>query len=234
MSTTGSMVSGGVDYEEEMPLPRHVDEGDLDDSLESVRIAMQRLRDDTARGFREIHDSVRATAISVVSDETGELPSLLAKHGSIENIISSVTDSQLRLLDQSFHTAMGNLEQRVTKAHAGTKMITLFRRMVEEVNSRHEDSERRMRHLEELVSQRGVSQPGLVGQEETVVIGGRQVSTSMVAVLQTIRELETRVDVLTARAKHGGVSIGDKTFQSEVELQALWHKHDPAGNGLAA
>jgi len=232
MSTTGSMVSGGVDNEEEMS--RHVDEGEMGDSLESVRSAMQRLRDDTARGFRELHDSVRATAISVVSDETGELPSLLAKYGSIENVISAVTDSQLRVLEQNFHTAMGNLERRVTKSHAGTGMITLFRRMVEEVNSRHEESERRMRHLEELVSQRGGSQLGPVGQEETVVIGGRQVSASMVAVLQTIRELETRVDVLTARAKHGGVSIGDKTFQSEVEFQALWHKHDPAGDGLAA
>ena len=186
MSTTGSMISGVGDNDEEMS--RHVDEGDVDGSLESVRIAMQRLREDTARGFREIHDSVRATAIAVVSDETGELPSLLAKYGSIENIISAVTDSQLRVLDQSFHTAMGDLERRVTKAQAGTGMITLFRRMIEEVNRRHEDSERRMRHLEELVSQREVSQQGSVGQEEMVVIGGRQVSTSMVAVLQTIRE----------------------------------------------
>ena len=47
------------------------------------------------------------------------------------------------------------------------------------------------------------------------MIGGRQVPASKVAVLQMIRELETRVDVLTARAKHGGVTIGDKTFQSE-------------------
>ena len=232
MSTTGSMISGVGDNDEEMS--RHVDEGDVDGSLESVQIAMRRLREDTARGFRELHDSVRATAIAVVSDETGELPSLLAKYGSIENIISAVTDSQLRVLDQSFHTAMGDLERRVTKAQAGTGMITLFRRMIEEVNRRHEDSERRMRHLEELVSQREVSQQGSVGQEEMVVIGGRQVSTSMVAVLQTIRELETRVDVLTARAKHGGVSIGDKTFQSEMEFQALWYKHDPAGDGLAA
>jgi hypothetical protein len=73
------MISGVGDNDEEMS--RHVDEGDLDGSLESVRIAMQLLLEDTARGFREIHDSVRATAIAVVSDETGELPSLLAKYG---------------------------------------------------------------------------------------------------------------------------------------------------------
>jgi len=232
MSTTGSVVSGGIDMEDEML--RRAGEGDVDDSAESIRIALERLRDDTARGFREIHDSVRATAISAVSDETGDLPSLLAQYGSLENIISSVTEPQLRLLDQSFHTAMGNLEQRVTRVHAGTGLVNLFKRMVQEVNRRHDESERRLRHLEELISQSGVPQPHPVGQEETVVIGGRQVPTSMVAVLQMIRELETRVDVLTARAKHGGVTIGDTTFQSEVELQALWQKYDPAGDGLAA
>ena len=237
MSTTGSVLSGGLDDEEEAQLHGErlhgVDAG-FDDSLESVRIAMQRLREDTARGFRELQDSMRATAISVVSDETGELPSLLARYGSMENVISAVTDPQLRLLDQSFHTAMGNLEQRVARAQAGTGVIKLFRRMVEEVNRRHDDSERRMQHLEELVNQRGFPQPSSERVDETVMIGGRQVPASKVAVLQMIRELETRVDVLTARAKHGGVTIGDKTFQSEVEFQAFWHNHDPAGNGLAA
>ena len=124
------MLSGGLDDEEEAQLHGErlhgVDAG-FDDSLESVRIAMQRLREDTARGFRELQDSMRATAISVVSDETGELPSLLARYGSMENVISAVTDPQLRLLDQSFHTAMGNLEQRVTRAQAGTGVIKLFR-----------------------------------------------------------------------------------------------------------
>ena len=91
--------------------------------------------------------------------------------------------------------------------------------MVEEVNRRHDDSERRMQHLEELVNQRGFPQPSSERVDETVMIGGRQVPASKVAVLQMIRELETRVDVLTARAKHGGVTIGDKTFQSEVEFQ---------------
>jgi hypothetical protein len=218
MSTTGSVISGGLDYEEEAGFHgehRHGGEGDMDDSLESVRIAVQRLCDDTAHGFRELQDSMQATAILVVSDETGELPSQLAQYGSIENVISAVTDPQLRLLDQSFHTTMGNLERRVTKAQAGTGMIKLFRRMVEEVNSRHEDSNRFMRLLEELVSQgrsMGLPQPSSVGEEETVVIGGRQVPASMVAVLQMVREFKTRVDVLTARAKNGGVTIGIGPF----------------------
>ena len=49
MSTTGSVVSGGIDMEEEML--RRAGEGDVDDSAESIRIALERLRDDTARGL---------------------------------------------------------------------------------------------------------------------------------------------------------------------------------------
>jgi hypothetical protein len=98
------------------------------------------------------------------------------------------------------------------------------------VDSRLRDLEQRVTREDGIIS----SRLGMDASEEMVDIAGHKVPASMVVWIQRIRDMESRVEVLNARAKNGGVSIGDRMFASELELQGFWMKYDASGYAMAA
>ena len=233
LSTSGSVDSRALTFEAETGMLERGVEEERKDTQEDVHGAILQLREDTARGFKELHENMR----HVIADETGDLSYLLERHGSIANFVEIAAAEPIRLMENSLLKSMEELERRVAQNQSGTGLIKLFRQLVDQVNRRYRESDERLRMLEQHVNREAGRLPSrleLNESEEMVDIAGHQVPVSMVFWIQKIREMESRVDVLNARAKNGGVSVGDYTFASLTELQALWMLHDPAGVGMAA
>lgn len=251
MSTHGSVVSSARAYEEGTQFPWEIGvQGDLDmdeGSFDTHRIALHRLREAVGRRFVELKESMRATASQAVVEEMSDVLQLITQHGSMEAAIEEIADAHIRRAHQSFQVSLQNLERRLASNQAGTgspNLTSIFRRHVEQSARREARLEQRLRALE-IDAQQGarVSTIDLAGggfdrigpdTEIMVNMGGREVPVSMVMVARKAFELEQKIEVLAARAKHGGVAVGDFNFASESEFQAFMMKHDPAGNGLAA
>lgn len=240
MSTHGSVASGGrmeggvrFPWEDEVS---EVVEGEVL-SMENHRIALHSLRELVGRRIKELENSMRTTAIQAVLDEMGDLSGLLARHGSMEAVIEEITESQLRLMHQSMQTALMGLESRLAANQAGTgnpNLASILRRHVEQSARREARLDQRLRALERQVEQGPTTGPFGDGTGEVLVnMGGREVPVSMVMMALKVFELEQKLEVLAARAKNGGVSVGSFNFASEVEFQAFILLHDPAGNCMA-
>ena len=233
LSTSGSVDSKTLMNEEEPGMLERGVMEEMEVDQVGVHSALQQLREDTARGFKVLQDNMR----QVIAEETGDLPYLLERHGSIANFLEVTAAEPLRLMENRLHNSMDDLERRVAQNQASTGLIKLFRRLVDQVDRRHLDSDSRLRALEQHVNREAGPLPSRLvvdSGEEMVDIAGYQVPASMVFWIQKIREMENRVEVLNARAKNGGVTIGDRSFSSEMELQSFWMKHDLAGVGMAA
>ena len=236
MSPTVSVGSGdlSIDGERLEPVVQELGlEDEMEDAQMDVQGAIRQLREDTARGFRDWQDHMRR----IIAEETGDLPFLLERYGSIAGYFEAATAEPFRLMEENIHNAMVDLEDRLNRNQAGPSLVKLFRQLVGQVDRRHGEVEARLRDLEQQVTREdGIisSRSGMNASEEMVDIAGRKVPASMVVWVQMLRDVESRVEVLTARAKNSGVSIGDMTFASELDLQGFWMKHDASGYALAA
>ena len=236
LSPSVSVDSRGLSNDEERLEPVLPEMGMLEE-LEEVQVdvpgTIRQLREDTARGFKDLQAHMR----HIITEETGDLAYLLEKHGSIAGFFEHSTAEPFRLMEETIHNAMVELEDRLNRNQAGPALVKLFRRLVDQVDRRHGEVDIRLRDLEQHVT-RGVgnmaSRPGMDASEDMVDIAGHKVPVSMVVWIQKIRDMESRIEVLNARAKNGGVSIGDLSFASEQELHGFWMKYDPSGEAMAA
>jgi hypothetical protein len=237
MSTRGSLASVGRQDEDEVLFPWEdgVELSTEDVSREMHRIALHDLRESVGRRFGELQDAMREVAAQVVREEMGGLAGLIAQHGSMEAVIEEVMDSQLRVFHQGVQTEMRGVESRLAGNQTAPDLTRIFRRYVQQSAWREAKLEQRLRDVELQISQGGgaVNAGPNGGGEVMVTIAGRDIPVSMVSVARQLFELEQRIEVLAARAKHGGVSVGDYSFASEAEFQAFMLSHDPAGNLLA-
>jgi hypothetical protein len=97
---------------------------DLEDAPVDVHGTIRQLREDTARGFRDLQ----------VAEETGDLAFLLERHGSIAGFFKNATAEPFRLMEESIHNAMVDLEDRLNRNQAGPALVKLFRRLVDQVD----------------------------------------------------------------------------------------------------
>ena len=68
----------------------------------------------------------------------------------------------------------------------------------------------------------------------TVVVGGSDRVITVNLLFNLIRELQGKVELLTARAKHNGMLFNGLAFNSESELSAWFALHNSSGAGCAA
>jgi hypothetical protein len=156
---------------------------EMEDDQVGVHSAIQQLREDTARGFKVLQENMR----QVIAEETGDLPYLLERHGSIANFLEVTAAEPLRLMENRLHNSMDDLERRVAQNQTSTGLIKLFRRLVDQVDRRHLDSESRLRALKQHVNREAGPLPSRLvtdSGEEMVDIAGYQVPASMVFWIQ--------------------------------------------------
>ena len=237
LSTRGSLASVDRPDEEDVLFPWEdgVDVGSAEVAVEMQRIALHDLRESVGRRFGEIQDALREIAAKVVREEMGGLAGLIAQHGSMEAVIEEITDSQLRVLHQCMQTEWRGVESRLAGNQTAPDLTRIFRRYVLQSARREAKLEQRLQDVERAIAQGGGvpnAGPDLRG-EVTVTIAGQEIPVSMVSVARQVFELQQRIEVLDARAKHSGVSVGDYSFASEAEFQAFLTTHDPSGNLLA-
>jgi hypothetical protein len=85
------------------------------EELEEVQVdvpgTIRQLREDTARGFKDLQAHMR----HIITEETGDLAYLLEKHGSIAGFFEHSTAEPFRLMEESIHNAMVELEDRLNR-----------------------------------------------------------------------------------------------------------------------
>jgi hypothetical protein len=191
------------------------------------RIAFERLRIAVLRGFSDLQDvkmTLQATAEEVVANQLGDWFGQIAQHGSVERAIEAVTEPQLRQLEEVVSKARAKMEERVlqleTRGGADKSALSqVIRKLVNTTAKRAEDAEIRLHRLEQAV-QAGSGTGWMGGGASTtttidgntlisvVDIGGNPVSVSMMHLFQKLRYMESKVSVLSERAKNGGVLFG--------------------------
>ena len=67
-----------------------------------------------------------------------------------------------------------------------------------------------------------------------VVVGGSDTTITANLLFKFIRDLQGKIELLTARAKHNGVLFNGMAFNSESELASWFALHNPSGAGCAA
>ena len=118
MSPTVSVDSGelSIDGERLEPVMQELGlEDEMEDAQMDVQGAIRQLREDTARGFRDWQDHMRR----IIAEETGDLPFLLERHGSIAGYFEAATAKPFRLMEENIHNAMVDLEDRLNRNQAG-------------------------------------------------------------------------------------------------------------------